>query len=113
MAAGVYIHIPFCESRCSYCDFATDIYRDAAAVERYVDAVCTEIQQSTLCVSRAGEYQPRMNADDADRSTPADPRHLHSSAAKVSAAGDLRIDTIYFGGGTPSLLQPEQIARIL
>lgn len=33
--AGIYIHIPFCRSRCSYCDFATGMY-DAAIAERYV-----------------------------------------------------------------------------
>ena len=40
--AGVYIHIPFCRSRCSYCDFATGMYQSALA-ERYVDAVVKEI----------------------------------------------------------------------
>lgn len=75
MPAGVYIHIPFCISRCSYCDFATDIYRDRESVERYVAALCTEI---------------RTSADEERR----------------------RIDTIYFGGGTPSLLSTEQAGRI-
>ena len=75
MAAGVYLHIPFCKSRCSYCDFATDVYRDSGAVERYVDALVREI----------GLF-----------------------------AGDrVEADTIYFGGGTPSLLSPDQVGRIL
>ena len=43
MAAGVYLHIPFCKSRCSYCDFATDVWRSDDAVERYVAALCNEI----------------------------------------------------------------------
>ena len=43
--AGIYIHIPFCRSRCSYCDFATDVYRNAEAVERYVSALTKEIQR--------------------------------------------------------------------
>jgi oxygen-independent coproporphyrinogen III oxidase len=75
MAAGVYLHIPFCKSRCSYCDFATDVYRSGEAVEKYVSALCEEIPGST----RNGELA----------------------------------DTIYFGGGTPSLLSPSQVARIL
>lgn len=75
MPAGVYIHIPFCKSRCSYCDFATDVYRSSDAVERYVAAVCKEI----------GSFS--------------------------GLAGD--IDTIYFGGGTPSLLSPTQLRSIL
>jgi oxygen-independent coproporphyrinogen-3 oxidase len=75
-AAGVYIHIPFCKSRCSYCDFATEVYRSGDAVERYVEALCFEIQRS-------------------------DVKDQNSS------------DTVYFGGGTPSLLTPEQVGRIL
>lgn len=74
MSAGVYLHIPFCKSRCSYCDFATDVYRDSRAVERYVDVLCTEID---------------------------------SFSSVVMA------DTIYFGGGTPSLLTSKQIEQIL
>src|SRR5215204_83945 len=73
-AAGLYVHIPFCSSRCSYCDFATGLYQSEAA-ERYVCAVVQEIRSS---------------------------RH----------AGQL-VDTIYFGGGTPSLLEPSQLERIL
>jgi oxygen-independent coproporphyrinogen-3 oxidase len=75
-AAGVYIHIPFCLSRCSYCDFATSIYQGEHA-ERYVDAIVKEIVSQT-------------------------------------PAGNARlVDTIYFGGGTPSLLSPRQMERIL
>src|SRR4051812_31048674 len=74
--AGVYIHIPFCRSRCSYCDFATGMYESATA-ERYVRALITEISAG------AGGLQK-----------PA-------------------IDTIYFGGGTPSLLSAGQIEDIL
>ena len=73
-AAGLYVHIPFCSSRCSYCDFATGLYQSELA-ERYVRSVVQEIRSSV----HAGE----------------------------------RIDTIYFGGGTPSLLAPSQLERIL
>ncbi|MDI1243502.1 MAG: radical SAM family heme chaperone HemW [bacterium] len=75
MAAGIYIHIPFCKSRCSYCDFATDVFRSSDAVERYVTAVRNEI----------GAFRPAQIA----------------------------IDTIYFGGGTPSLLSSQQLKSIL
>ncbi|HEU5236675.1 MAG TPA: radical SAM protein, partial [Pyrinomonadaceae bacterium] len=74
--AGFYIHIPFCRSRCSYCDFATGMYESALA-KRYVAAVISEINN-----------WHEVN----------EPR---------------RIDTIYFGGGTPSLLSPAQIELIL
>lgn len=80
MSAGAYLHIPFCKSRCSYCDFATDVYRDSGGVERYVKALCSEV----------ATFQP--------------PAH---------AGGSASVDTIYFGGGTPSLLRPEQLMLIL
>ncbi|MGZ5483530.1 MAG: radical SAM family heme chaperone HemW [Pyrinomonadaceae bacterium] len=76
MNAGIYIHTPFCRSRCSYCDFATGMFESDMA-DRYVRAVVAEI-------SRWREVEP-------------------------SAA----IDTIYFGGGTPSLLTVEQLGSIL
>ncbi|MGI8812931.1 MAG: radical SAM family heme chaperone HemW [Pyrinomonadaceae bacterium] len=79
MAAGVYLHIPFCKSRCSYCDFATDVYRTSEAVERYVSALSKEIA---------------------------------TFATQVRTTDD-KVDAIYFGGGTPSLLNPDQVSRIL
>lgn len=85
MSAGVYIHIPFCKSRCSYCDFATDVYRTRDAVERYVAALCREIDTFGK--------QPWMTC--------------------VSGRPNDRVDTIYFGGGTPSLLEPELVETIL
>src|SRR5262245_12099611 len=77
---GVYLHIPFCRSRCSYCDFATDVYRSSDAVERYVDALINELN----CFSAEGALTEVRSAD-----------------------------TIYFGGGTPSLLEPVHVERIL
>ncbi len=73
---GIYIHIPFCRRRCSYCDFATHAF-DAGLSARYVRALASEIE--------------RFNATSAMRD----------------------VDTIYFGGGTPSLLLPEQISFVL
>jgi oxygen-independent coproporphyrinogen-3 oxidase len=75
-AAGLYVHIPFCSSRCSYCDFATGLYQSELA-ERYVAALTEEIKTS--------------------------PYRGH----------DVDIDSVYFGGGTPSLLAPAQLHRIL
>lgn len=95
MPAGVYIHIPFCKSRCSYCDFATDVYRDSGAVERYVDALCREIEGGNP------SWREGVGTVQQDDTLP---------TGRVSAS---HIDTIYFGGGTPSLLEPEQIERIL
>ncbi|HBE82179.1 MAG TPA: radical SAM family heme chaperone HemW [Pyrinomonadaceae bacterium] len=95
MRPGVYLHIPFCKSRCSYCDFATDVWRDSGAVERYVDALCREIEGGNPSGREGVGTVPQ------DDTLP---------TGRVSAS---HIDTIYFGGGTPSLLEPEQIERIL
>lgn len=92
MAAGIYIHIPFCKSRCSYCDFATDIYRSGEAVERYLDALCKEIATHSL-----SSHTPSAKSG-----------HPFFVRKGVSC-----VDTVYFGGGTPSLLQPTQVERIL
>jgi oxygen-independent coproporphyrinogen III oxidase len=80
--AGIYIHIPFCRSRCSYCDFATGAYEGGLA-ERYVRALVAEV-----AAFDAARVSPRADA----------PRE---------------VDTIYFGGGTPSLLAPRQVESIL
>lgn len=91
MAAGIYIHIPFCRSRCSYCDFATDIYRDAAWVERYVRALVREIDMF--------HYVP--------------PCSTNGGTEYGTAARPEVVDTIYLGGGTPSLLSAKQVGRII
>jgi oxygen-independent coproporphyrinogen-3 oxidase len=88
--AGIYIHIPFCRSRCSYCDFATGMY-SAAAAERYVLSLTNEIT-SWNEVERGGSPTVREGSVDVDA---------------------IDVDTIYFGGGTPSLLSPPQLATLL
>ena len=72
--AGIYLHIPFCRSRCSYCDFATGLYQTELA-ESYIEALIKEVASAR------------------DWSFP--------------------VDTIYFGGGTPSLLSAMQLDRIM
>ncbi len=94
MPAGIYIHIPFCKSRCSYCDFATDVYRSSDGVERYVAALAQEISG---------------NLSDSEDAGPGSGQGTLPTG-RVSACA---IDTIYFGGGTPSLLAPEQVELIL
>ena len=72
---GLYIHIPFCRTKCLYCDFCSFVSRDEQQREAYVGALLREIE------------------------------------ARVTK--DYSVDTVYFGGGTPSLLSAEQIGRIL
>ncbi|MFQ5751998.1 MAG: radical SAM family heme chaperone HemW [bacterium] len=77
MTAGLYIHIPFCEKRCGYCDFYT-VTRREAQIPAYLNALKKEI-------------------------------NLYSNGQTVK---DLVFETLFFGGGTPSLLEPEQIASL-
>src|SRR5215212_10188792 len=80
---GLYLHIPFCAAVCNYCNFNRGLF-DAGLKARYVDALIAEITTS------AGSGKPGE-----------------------AAASELAADTIYFGGGTPSLLEPDEIARII
>src|SRR5262249_35188421 len=83
MPSGIYIQIPFCQSKCTYCHFASGVFpRDLIAP--YVHAVSTEIIRHTEFLA-----QPQL-------------------ALPPGAP-----DTIYLGGGTPSLLEAEQLAEIL
>ena len=85
MSFGVYIHVPFCRSKCPYCDFYSVLLRDSETKEKYTDAVVSEIRGFG-----------RFFSDDADR--------VFMKEAP---------DSIYFGGGTPSLLEPIRIREIM
>jgi oxygen-independent coproporphyrinogen-3 oxidase len=118
MSAGVYFHIPFCKSRCSYCDFATDVYRSSEAVDRYVAALFKEISAFAQTGGNATrghrEGVPSGVAAARERSVGSNGGTLvHTRVSARTLEAHSAIDTIYFGGGTPSLLQPEQIERIL
>ena len=80
---GLYVHVPFCAAICNYCNFNRGLF-DPALKARYVDALAIEIGRL-----RAAK----------DDGTP----QLDDGAA----------DTLYFGGGTPSLLEPAEIGRII
>jgi oxygen-independent coproporphyrinogen-3 oxidase len=82
--AGIYIHIPFCERKCIYCNFnTTDFNRTLAA--RYVSAVTSEI-----------EHRGRLLTEQAPGSS-----------------NKLLVDSIFFGGGTPSTLTSGQLATLV
>jgi oxygen-independent coproporphyrinogen-3 oxidase len=72
---GIYLHIPFCEKKCVYCDFYS--VENLHSLERFLGSLEVEID-------RYAEF----------------------------GRSDVEFGTIYFGGGTPSLLQPRQLARI-
>src|SRR4029077_6740229 len=79
---GLYIHIPFCHARCGYCDFVTFTSKDDQR-SAYVGALCQEIKLYS-------ENPP-------------------SPPLLKGGEGGLRISTVFFGGGTPSVLEPEHI----
>ncbi len=87
---GLYVHVPFCSAICNYCNFNRGLF-DGALKERYVTALVREI-------SRVGA-DPRVG-----------PGRTHGSAPTSAGA---KADTIYFGGGTPSLLEAHEIQRII
>ena len=74
---GIYIHVPFCRSKCQYCDFYSVTTKDVHILDGYLDAVCKHIKE-------AGPLAPGYV-----------------------------VDTVYFGGGTPSLFGAEGMAEIL
>ncbi|MGD0519996.1 MAG: radical SAM family heme chaperone HemW [Terracidiphilus sp.] len=80
-ALGVYISVPFCRSKCTYCNFASGVY-PASEHGRYVEWLVQDL-------TAAGEWAARMGVEL--------PR---------------RVDTVYLGGGTPSLLAPELLERL-
>ena len=84
---GVYLQIPFCQTKCTYCNFHTGVV-SSSRFAPYVDAVCQEI---------AGH------------------RALYESEGIVLSPSftDGVVDTVYFGGGTPSLLDPALLQRML
>lgn len=93
--AGIYIHIPFCASRCKYCDFysTTLLHRR----EAYVQAVIREAEQR---IHRENAMSCAATNDaQRDRKRP-----FHREKGKYQ--------TVYLGGGTPSMLTEEQIGRL-
>ena len=81
MALGVYISVPFCRTKCSYCNFASDVF-SRTAFERYVERVCADI-------GNGAQIAQEMRG-------------------KIECA----VDSIYLGGGTPTVLEAGQLERI-
>ncbi len=80
-ALGIYVSIPFCRSKCTYCNFASGVYPEADH-ERYVEQVIEDLGGAPAWAAGLGAELPR------------------------------RVDTVYLGGGTPTLLAPELLTRL-
>jgi oxygen-independent coproporphyrinogen III oxidase len=86
---GIYISVPFCRTKCSYCNFASDVF-SKSSYENYVVRLLEDIAHSRLLASKLG-YEPSGIEDDPDSRD---------------------VDSIYLGGGTPSILEGQQLLRI-
>jgi len=84
---GIYVQVPFCQTKCTYCNFHTGVV-SVGRFAPYVEAVCREIRGYRELYRAAGiELAPEF--------------------------GSAIVDTVYFGGGTPSLLEPELSGRMI
>jgi oxygen-independent coproporphyrinogen III oxidase len=80
-SVGVYISVPFCRAKCTYCNFASGVF-GAERMEQYVDRVCAEIRGVRAEAERLGAELPGL------------------------------VDSVYLGGGTPSLLGAGLVRRL-
>lgn len=81
LSQGIYISVPFCRTKCSFCNFASGVF-SRVVFDRYVQRVCSDIEAS------------------------------ENIARELGGVLEAGVDSIYLGGGTPSVLEPEQLQRI-
>src|SRR5258708_29769992 len=104
MRVGVYVQVPFCQTKCTYCNFHTGVV-SSARFAPYVNAVCREIREHRELLEAAGVDCPGRLGRSSSLAAARD------KAAPLQGRGetpseDLVVDTVYIGGGTPSLLGP-------
>jgi oxygen-independent coproporphyrinogen-3 oxidase len=109
---ALYVHLPFCVARCPYCDFVVYAGGDArgprARTARLYEAVGRELELRAEALDE--RFGPPTGADAAAAggSGPA-----HGSTAPASADGREPLRSVYFGGGTPSLVPGEWLERLM
>ena len=81
MPLGLYLSVPFCRTKCSYCNFASDVF-SKAVFQRYVDRVCGDINAAELTAESMGGHFEHV------------------------------ADSIYLGGGTPTVLSEQQLEHL-
>jgi oxygen-independent coproporphyrinogen-3 oxidase len=82
MPLGLYLSVPFCRTKCTYCNFASDVF-SRSVFERYLDRICADIHTTPNAVEGMGG---RLETD---------------------------VDSVYLGGGTPTVLECQQLERLL
>jgi oxygen-independent coproporphyrinogen-3 oxidase len=81
MPIGLYISVPFCRTKCTYCNFASGVF-PRAVFERYLDRICWDIHTT-----------PQL-------------------ARQMGGRFDVEVDSVYLGGGTPTVLDCQQLERV-
>jgi oxygen-independent coproporphyrinogen-3 oxidase len=105
---GLYIHIPFCLSKCHYCDFYS--LTSISAVPDFLDALFKEME---MYRNRFNPFDPSAAPSPAIQSRDKGALRVNPEQASAFMPGSRRVDTVYIGGGTPSLLSPQQLESIL
>ena len=97
--------MPFCRTKCTYCNFQTGVFPQGMYAP-YVDAVVQEIWEHSALFAAAGVAKML--------GVGAVAREATNIAKRADALdGEVTVDTVYIGGGTPSMLEPGALARIL
>jgi oxygen-independent coproporphyrinogen-3 oxidase len=81
MSLGLYVSVPFCRTKCSYCNFASDVF-SRVVFERYVERVVSDID------------------------------HASETAERMGGHFENAVDTVFLGGGTPTILDITQLERL-
>jgi oxygen-independent coproporphyrinogen-3 oxidase len=81
MALGLYLSVPFCRTKCTYCNFASDVF-SKSVFQRYVDRICNDLANASATAEQMGGRVER------------------------------NVDSVYFGGGTPTILDVSQLERL-
>src|SRR4051812_16315199 len=81
MSLGLYVSVPFCRTKCSFCNFASDVF-SRSIFERYVERVVTDIH------------------------------HAAQTASEMGGVSEASADSIFLGGGTPTILDIAQLERL-
>lgn len=81
MSLGIYVSVPFCKTKCSYCNFASDVF-SRAVFARYVDRVVSDVENA------------------------------RNTAVEMGGRIEAEVESIYLGGGTPTVLEAAQLRRM-
>ncbi len=121
---GIYVQVPFCQTKCTYCNFHTGVVASSRFAP-YVETLCREIREHRDLLRATGVEWPGyvgrstatpLQGEDEASGHGERPASLQSAGQTPNGPYDgktVAVDTVYVGGGTPSLLDPAHLERIL